>query len=383
MNFSNPDLLNNPYPHYKKWREELPIWWAEDIKGWVLSRYDDVRFILKDAKTFSSNSMGEMDQQAMALPLLTDDPPRHTQLRAIVNKAFTSRTLKDMKEEVVKLVDELLDEIAGKKHIDISADFTIPLPVHIIARLMGIPEERKDDFKRWSDALTGTGKATELQDRLPDIMEMAEYFKSLISQRRQNPGNDLISKVVNAEVDGETISDQDIVGFNILLLIAGNETTTNLLSNLLDYLSLHSSKWEELRDNPEKIDAAVEEALRFDAPVHFVNRKATVDIEFHGQKVKKGDIVYAILGSANRDADHYDQPDSFLLDRGRSDHHAFGYGIHFCIGAPLGRMEARYALEGLFKRYKSIKPSKAGENERTHSNMLRGFHHLWLEVKEN
>ena len=383
MNFSNSDLLINPYPHYKRWREEDPIWWAEDIKGWVLSRYDDVRFILKDAKTFSSNSMGEMDQQAMALPLLTDDPPRHTQLRAIVNKAFTSSTLKDMEVEVASLVDELLDDMVGKTHIDISSDFTIPLPVHIIARLMGIPEERKDDFKRWSDALTGTGQATELQDRLPDIMEMAEYFQSLIPQRRKDPGRDLISKVVNAELDGESINDQDIVGFNILLLIAGNETTTNLLSNLLDYLSLHPSKWEELRDNPEKIDAAVEEALRFDAPVHWVNRKATVDTEFHGQKVKKGDIVYAILGSANRDADHYRQPDTFLLDRGKSDHHTFGYGIHFCIGAPLGRMEARYALEGLLKRYKSIKPSTSGENERTHSNMLRGFHHLWLEVEEN
>ena len=123
MNFSNPDLLINPYPHYKRWREEHPIWWAEDIKGWVLSRYDDVRFILKDAKTFSSNSMGEMDQQAMALPLLTDDPPRHTQLRAIVNKAFTSSTLKDMEVEVASLVDELLDDMVGKTHIDISSDF--------------------------------------------------------------------------------------------------------------------------------------------------------------------------------------------------------------------------------------------------------------------
>jgi cytochrome P450 len=383
MDFFNAETLDNPYPHYQKWREDMPIWWAEDAGGWVLSRYDDVRAILKDAALFSSNSMGEMDQQAMALPLLTDDPPRHTQLRAIVNKAFTSRTLKVMETEVAKLVEELLDDMAGKTVIDISADFTIPLPVYIIARLMGIPEERADDFKRWSDALTGTSEASSLEDRMPDIMEMAAYFASLIPERRENPGDDLISKVMQAEVDGEGISDQDIVGFNILLLIAGNETTTNLLSNLLNHLADHPEKWDELRNNPDKIDAAIEETLRFDGPVHWVNRKATADTEFHGQKVKAGDIVYAILGSANRDANHYDNPEEFRLDRGRGDHHTFGHGIHFCIGAPLGRMEARYALEGLFRRYKSIShpAENNSENERTHSHMLRGFHHLWLEVE--
>ena len=381
MHFNNPELLEDPYPHYKKWREEKPIWWAEDVGGWVLSRYDDVRTILKDAGLFSSNSMGEMDQQAMALPLLTDDPPRHTQLRAIVNKAFTSRTLKHMEAEVASLVEELLDDMAGKTVIDISEDFTIPLPVYIIARLMGIPEDRAEDFKRWSDALTGTSEAASLEERLPDIMEMATYFGSLIPERRENPGDDLISKVVQAEVDGVGISDEDIVGFNILLLIAGNETTTNLLSNLLNHLADHPEKWDELRDNPDKIEAAVEETLRFDGPVHWVNRKATADTEFHGQKVKAGDIVYAILGAANRDADHYDNPDEFRLDRGRGDHHTFGHGIHFCIGAPLGRLEARYALEGLFRRYKSIRHAEQASNERTHSTMLRGFHHLWFEVE--
>ena len=381
MNFFNPETLDNPYPHYQKWREDMPIWWAEDANGWVLSRYDDVRAILKNAALFSSKSMGEGDQRAIALPLLTDDAPRHTQLRAIVNKAFTSRTLKDMEIEVSNLVEELLDDIAGKTVIDISADFTIPLPIYIIARLMGIPEERANDFKRWSDALTGTSEASSIEERMPDIMEMAEYFASLIPERRQNPGDDLISKIVQADVDGEGISDQDIVGFNMLLLIAGNETTTNLVSNLLNLLADNPEKWDELRNNPDKIDAAIEETLRFDGPVHWVNRKATSDTDFHGQEVKAGDTIYAVLGSANHDASHYDNPEEFRLDRGRSDHHTFGYGIHFCIGAPLGRMEARYALEGLFRRYQSIRHPAKADNERTHSHMLRGFHHLWLEVE--
>ncbi len=380
MDFFNPETLDNPYPHYQKWREEMPIWWAEDANGWVLSRYDDVRVILKNAALFSSNAMGEGDQRAIALPLLTDDAPRHTQLRAIVNKAFTSRTLKAMEVEVANLVEELLDGMAGKTLLDISADFTIPLPIVIIARLMGIPEERAADFKRWSDALTGTSEVTSLEDRMPDIMEMSAYFASLIPQRRANPGDDLISKVIQAEVDGVGISDQDIVGFNILLLIAGNETTTNLLSNLLNHLANNPEKWDELRNDPDKIDSAIEEILRFDAPVHWVNRKATADTEFHGQKVKAGETVFAVLGSANHDAAHYESPEEFRLDRGRSDHHTFGHGIHFCIGAPLGRMEARYALEGLFRRYRGIRHPAKADNERTHSHMLRGFHHLWLET---
>ena len=300
MDFLNPETLEDPYPHYQAWRTEKPIWWAEDIQAWVLSRYDDVRSVLKNAAAFSSAAMGEGEQRAIALPLLSDDPPRHTQLRAIVNKAFTSRTIKQMEGEVEVLLDELLDAIAGQSIVDISEAFTIPLPIYIVARVMGIPEERKNDFKQWSDALTGTSEATDLESRMPDILAMAGYFQSLIPERREHPGDDLISKIVHAEVNGEGIGDQDIVGFCMLLLIAGNETTTNLLSNLLNYLANDADKWNELRNDPSKIDAAIEEALRFDAPVHWVGRKATEDAEFHGQIVKAGDTVITVLGSANQ-----------------------------------------------------------------------------------
>jgi cytochrome P450 len=380
--FFNPDTLEDPYPHYAKWREEQPIWWADDVQGWVISRYDDVRAVLKDAASFSSKSMGEGDDQTVALPLLTDDPPRHTQLRAIVNKAFTTRALKEMEIEVPVMVEALLDKLDASGPIDISEQFTIPLPVAIISQLLGIPFERKDDFKRWSDALTGTSEAANLEDRMPDVMEMASYFQSLIPGRRESPGDDLISKVVHAEVDGEGLNEMDIVGFTMLLLIAGNETTTNLLSNLLYYLADHPDTWTELRENPDLIDAASEEILRYDAPVHWVSRKATIDTELSGQTVKAGDTVYAILGSANRDSQHYQDANSFRLDRERgSDHHTFGHGIHFCIGAPLGRLEARYALQGLLKRYQSVRHAEVAQNERTHSHMLRGFHHLWLEFE--
>ena len=382
MTMFDQAILENPYPSYEKWRAEQPIWWDEDASMWIVTRYEDVRGVLKDAATFSSKAMGEGEQRAIALPLLSDDPPRHTELRAIVNRVFTSSALKEMEIEVSELVEELLDEIKGEYLIDISDAFTIPLPIRIISRLMGIPEQRRDDFKRWSDALTGTAEATDMEQRLPDIMEMMGYFVSLIPERRSNPGDDLISKIAIATVEGEQLGDQDIAGFCMLLLIAGNETTTNLLSNLLNYLATDHQMWETLRDDPGKIDAAIEEILRYDSPVHFVSRKATKGVEIAGTKVKVGDVVTVIMGAANRDESHYEDADTFRLDRGKSDHHTFGHGIHFCIGAPLARLEARYALQGLFKRYSNIRHPESADNERTHSFMLRGFHHLWLECQQ-
>jgi cytochrome P450 len=379
MEFNSADTLQNPYPLYSEWRNG-PLWWADDLKGWVVTRYDDVRHILKTHEVFSSTAMAEMQDQAVALPLLSDDPPRHTQLRAIVNTAFTTRTLKNIENDVERLVDELLDNIPIGKPVDIAESFTIPLPVAIIARLMGIPPERGDDFKRWSDALPGTSEATDLEARMPDIIEMATYFQSLIPERRESPGDDLISKVVHAEVEGERLGDEDIVGFTMLLLIAGNETTTNLLANLLDLASHNPDIWEELRAKPELVDAAVEEICRYDSPVQWVLRKALVDTEIQGQRIAAGDPVYAILGASNRDERHYPDADTFRLDREKSsDHHTFGHGIHFCIGAPLGRMEARNAISAMVKKFSAVRPASSGEKERTHSNMLRGFHHLWLE----
>ena len=382
MNLDDKKLLANPYPFYQQWRDEKPIWWSDGhIRGWVLSRYDDVRTILKDAQTFSSKSMGEGETQAMSLPMLTDDPPRHTQLRAIVNKSFTSRAMKLMEQEIADLVNDLLDTIDSRSPVDITTKFTMPLPVSVIAQMMGIPPALKNDFKRWSDALTASGEATDLADRMPDVMEMAGFFQSLIPDRRENPGEDLISKAVHTEVDGQKMSDQDIVGYCILLLIAGNETTTNLLSSLLNVIADEPHLWAELRENPDKIDAAIEETLRFDAPVQWINRKATRDVEFHGQTVKAGERVYAFMGSANRDPRHYENPEQFRLDREGRDHHSFGHGIHFCIGAPLARIEAKYAIQELLNRYRSISHSPEAENERTHSTMLRGFHHLWLDLE--
>ena len=331
MQFVTKERLIDPYPDYKNWRENNPIWWAEDVNAWVVSRYKEVHIVLNNPKLFSSAAMGERDHE-ISLPLLTDDPPRHTKLRAIMNKAFTSRAIKLMENEVRNMSNDLLDKLDISKPVDIAHEFTIPLPISVISQLMGIPFERKDDFKRWSDALTGTGSETEIEKRMPEIINMRNYFLSLIPLRKESPGDDLISKVVNAEVDGETLDENTIAGFNMLLLIAGNETTTNLLSNMLNHISYNPNIWEELRQNKDLVDAAIEETLRFDSPVHWVSRRATKDTELSGQIIKKGENVFAIMGSANRDSSHYENPDEFRLDRKQNkDHHTFGHGIHFCM----------------------------------------------------
>ena len=380
MNFQQLESIANPYPLYAQWRAEQPIWWADDVQGWVLSRYDDVRSVLKDPANYSSEVAPARSESTLSLPLLHDDPPRHTSLRAIVNRSFTSRVMKQMEADIETVVDQLLDGIDVARPVDIAEALTIPLPVALISHFMGIPFERKDDFKRWSDSLTATGTAKTMEERMPDIIEMMDFFRDEIPKRRRSPDDDLISKIVAANIDGEGLAEEVIVGYCQLLLIAGNETTTNLLSNLLHYIADHPDVWQALRQDPSKIGNAIEECLRFDPPVHWISRIALKDAEFHGQKVARGDAVFTVLASANRDPDHYADPDRFRLDRHRSDHHTFGHGIHFCIGAPLARMEAQHALIGMLRRFATVDHAPDAANERTHSSMLRGYHHLWLEL---
>ncbi len=377
MQFMAPELITDPYPHYKNWRENQPIWRDDDTGFWVLTRHDDIRAILKDSTHYSSSAMG----QDSPLPLLTDDPPRHTQLRGLVNKAFTNRMLKNIEDEVASIAGQLVSEFPVEKPMDVVSALTIPLPVAVISNMMGIPGERAEDFKRWSDALTGTLAGTSIEDRQSDILEMGAFFASLIPERRENPGQDLVSAIVNAEIDGDRLADQDIIGFCILLLIAGNETTTNLLGNFLNVLVDKPDIYQRLVDEPKLVEAGIEEALRFDSPVQFLMRLATNDSELHGQQIKTGDIIQVVMGSANRDPRSYDQPDEFDLERNKIHHHSFGFGIHTCIGAPLARLEARMAMRALISRFSSISRAE-GENERVSSHLLRGFHHLWLEFTE-
>lgn len=377
MRFLDPDHLADPYPNYARWLAGHPIWRDADTGAWVLTRHDDVRHVLKHSEDWSSEAMGAGGQR---LPLLTDDPPRHTQLRKLVDRAFTVRMLKSIEGWVTELAREMVDALPPGEPVDIVQRLTIPLPVAVIARMMGIPGERAEDFKRWSDALTGTLAGASLAERQTEIMQMAAYFAGLIPERRANPGDDLVSAVVNAEIDGSRLSDQDIVGFNILLLIAGNETTTNLLGNYLNVLADRPDLYRMLRADPALIEAGVEETLRYDAPVQFLMRRATRPMTLHGQSIAAGETVFVVMAAANRDPGAYAAPDEFRLDRARNHHHTFGFGIHFCLGAPLARLEARAVMQALVRRFGAIHRAP-GTDERVPSALLRGFHHLWLRFE--
>jgi cytochrome P450 len=286
--------------------------------------------------------------------------------------------LKKMEGTVRDIAAEMIANIDADKPIDIVEALTIPLPVVVISRMMGIPEDRMDDFKRWSDAMTGTLAGATREELMSAVMEMAAFFQGLIPERRANPGDDLVSAVVNSEVEGKSLCDNDIIGFNILLLIAGNETTTNLLGNLLNVLQHRPDIWQELRARPEKIEAAIEELLRYDSPVQFLMRTATQDMEFYGQPVTAGENVTVVTGAANRDPRVFDAPQEFNLARSRGRHLSLGFGIHFCIGAPLARLEARTAMTALLAKFGGVE-SGGGESRRVQSQLLRGFESLPLK----
>jgi len=379
MRFFTPEVLENPYPFYSDWRADQPVWRDEDTGDWVITRHDDVRSILKDSAHYSSNAMGG---ESGPLPLLADDPPRHTQLRGLVNKAFTVRMLRTIEADVVQIAESLVADLAVGTQVDMVEGLTTPLPVAVISQMMGIPGERAMDFKRWSDALTGTLAGVSLADRQLEVAEMAAYFNSLIPVRRAQPGADLISSIVNAEFSGETLADSEIVGFCMLLLIAGNETTTNLLGNFLNIIVDRPDQFQRLLEDPGLIEGAIEETLRFDGPVQFLRRRLLRPATFYGQKIKVGEVVHVVMGSANRDERSYADADQFVMDRARNHHHTFGFGIHFCIGAPLARLEAKIALKALLGRFRSLQRGHT-ENERVPSHLLRGFHHLYMTLAES
>lgn len=363
-----PEARADPFPLYRRLREEDPVHWSELLDAWVLTRYDDVVAVLKDprfsaARDTSRNryiqeavaARGEMDGSARANTVLTADPPQHTRMRLLVSKAFLPRAVEKLRPRIQELADELLAAPREPGHLDVLMDFAYPLPVIVIAELLGVPTEDRAQFKRWSDDVVATlGGAFDrpgLAERgTQSWQELSQYFRETIAERRREPGNDLVSVLVAAADQGDVLSEEQLVATCAVMLIAGNETTRNLIGNGMLALLRNPDQLERLWEDPSLVDSAVEELLRYAGPVQSTARVATEDIEIDGTVVERGQLVVTVLAAANRDPTHFPDPDQLDITRQDNHHVAFGYGVHSCLGQPLARLEARIAFDTLARR---------------------------------
>lgn len=352
---SYKEQLYAPFEWYRMMRATQPVSKHPDWNAWLVFRYADVSRVLSDYATFSSDGhrIAQADNpQSEADPLessiLQMDPPRQRQLRNLVSQAFTPRMIAQLEPRITSITNELLDHITSNGEMDVVRDLAYPLPVTVIAELLGIPAELRDDFKRWSDAIVGNGESEEGREALlREIQSMYGYFTQVLEERRQNPQNDLVSALLAASIDGQKLSDMELLGFCGLLLVAGNETTTNLIGNMILCFDENPGVVERLRANRDLVPGAIEETLRYYSPVKAMTRITTTETVIGDQHIGPNQVIAAYIASANRDEAEFPDPDRFDIERTPNRHIAFGKGIHFCLGAPLARLEAKIALNAM------------------------------------
>ena len=368
-----PEIMADPYPAFARLRAEDPVHWSPVLRGWLLTRYRDVRPALTDPRLSADRITPFMenlpDAERRALSglerLLTRwavfvDPPDHTRLRGLMNKAFTPRAIDALNARIGAIVDRLIDGFVAQGEVDLIADFAYPLPATVIAGILGLPDGDIVKFKDWSDDLAAfVGGAQAMPDKYDraarGIAEMDAYFREIVRARRNAaPRADVIGGLIAAEESGRALSEDELVATSVLVLFAGHETTTNLIANGMIGLLRHPEAMARLRNEPGLMEGAVEEMLRYDGPAATVTRVAKDDIEIGGRRIAKGDRLFLGLNAANRDPDRFANPDRFDPAREDNRHLAFGYGPHFCIGAPLARLEARLAFDRLLARFHGI-----------------------------
>ncbi len=382
-------FVTNPYSVYQQMRDQTPreLFFLpagvvpgidEPLKSWALMKYDDVYNALRDHDTFSSARNPLVERGVFPrLVLIADDPPRHTRFRRLVNKAFTLKRVEALEPWITRVANEQLGEM-GTGEVDVVQSYTIPLPVKVIARLLGIPGEEYPIFKRWSDAFISALISISLEERMQNTQEMVTYFGQMAAARRAHGAEDLITALVEAEIEGEALEDWEILGFCMLLLIAGNETTTNLMGNMLNILVDRPELWQQLRQDRSLVETVIEETLRYESPVQQLLRVTTRDVEVSGVKIPAGEMVAVFFGAANRDPQEFPNPDEFRLDRDLRNHIGFGMGIHYCLGAPLARAEAKITLNTFLDRFPTIARGTAPAIRQTASPIVFGFQHLPL-----
>ncbi|WP_297162882.1 cytochrome P450 [Thermogemmatispora sp.] len=329
-------------------REAHPVFFHEGTGIWQVFRYDDVLNVLNDYTRFSSNAFEDVGAFFEGT-LVAKDPPEHRKLRSLVNQAFTPRAVARLADRITQITQELLDAVLAKGELDVVADIAFPLPAKVIAELLGVPDQDWDIFQRWARADPSSPPARRFAGRTMR-QEMEDYFTDLIAERRKSPREDLISALCQAEVDGQRLSLSELLSFCVLLLAAGQETTKNLIANAIVCFTDYPDVMERLRRQPELMPAAIEEVLRFLPPVWFLLRRTTTEVELGGQRIPPQQSVLVWTASANRDPAQFPEPDRFLIERSPNRHLAFGHGIHYCVGAPLARLEAKIALPLMLER---------------------------------
>jgi cytochrome P450 len=369
FHFTTPDFRRDPYPFYARLRREMPIFrLTQGRRGesFYVVRYDDVMALIKDTERFASDkrnaghqvswlesrlSLGLVDSMVMR------DGVDHRRLRTLAHKAFMPARVAALEQRIEQLTDKLLDAAEARGTLDVMADLALPLPVAVISDMMGVDERYQHDFHRWMNGILELDGATtlELLTNVPNMIRLNRFLRTLISERRENKGGDVLSAMIEAEEAGDKLSFDELVASTLIILLAGHETTVNLIGSGVLALLEHPEQLERLRAHPELMDAAVEEMLRYTSPVQLnAPRFAREDTELCGVRIRKGESVCPIIGSANHDETYFEDPERFDIGRQPNRHVAFGFGPHFCLGAPLARLETKVAFRTLLRRYSDL-----------------------------
>ncbi|OJH35123.1 cytochrome P450 [Cystobacter ferrugineus] len=360
VNILAPEFRANPHPSYAELRRSAPVTQVEPAGFWAISRYEDVTFVIKNPQLFSSQGFKAAWQpewvgyNPLANSMLAADGAGHTRMRTLVSRAFNASAIQRLEPRIRQLAHRLAEGLAQKGEADFVSQFAMPLPAFVIGELLGLDSSLHSRFKGWSDDITSVTPVPlnpeHVQRTRTSIADLTRYLTEVIEARRRSPAEDLVTSLVRAEVEGQSLTDREIIDFLVLLLIGGLETTVHLLANSLLFLAEHPEDLARLRAQPDLVPKFIEEMLRYEAPVQALLRIATADVTLSGVRIPQGDVVLALIASANRDERHYTEPDRFDLHREQPSI-AFGYGIHYCIGAQLARMEARRGLEALLSRF--------------------------------
>jgi cytochrome P450 len=387
-------FFDDPYDMYRRLRDEAPVYHSERYGFWALSRYDDVVEAHKDWKTFSSSHGVDLhtlstppDQVAMFRSIIMMDPPAHDRLRALVSRVFTPRAVQSFEPIVREVIETYVEPLDGRDRFDAVAELSGPFPVEIIARILGVPEGDRQQIRHWLDLQLHRepGQLGPTAEGDAASLEAGAYFYGLVREKRRHPGDDMISRLTQAEVDREDgqgvtkLDDTEIAGFATLLGGAGAETVTKLVANAFVLFARHPEQYRKVIDDPGTIPAAVEEILRIWPPSQYQGRFSLQDAEFDGVTLPSGHPVLLITGSATRDERFFDDPDAFDIDRPPSQSLGFGLGIHSCLGAALARMESRIAIEEMVRRWPRYEIDEDGLR-RVHMSNVAGFSHVPVQV---